>query len=351
VARSSRRRHRPEGTNARRNRIVAPVGCPIARSAPPDLSRAAAARLAMIDWHRTHGENVSRTARHFGFSRPTVYRWLARFEPRRLERLENASSRPHRLRRRTWTVGQVELVRRLRLWYPAWGKDKLAVLARRAGVIVSASRVGRILSVLRRRGDLLGAVRARVTHAARAWHRPHAVRKPAGYRIAIPGDLVEIDTVEIELAPGRTAKQFTARDLVSRWDVVELAPRATASAGAAFLDLLACRLPFPVGAIQVDGGSEFMAEFEAACARRSIRLFVLPPRSPKLNGAVERANRTHAEEHHAFAYGEPDLDRRRRALLRWERTYNTIRPHQALGYLTPAEFVDRWKTAHPAGQV
>ena len=351
MAKSSRRRHRPQGTNAQRNRIVAPLGAPIARNAPPDLSRVATARLAMLDWHRAHGGNVSRTARHFGFSRPTVYRWLARFEGRRLESLENRDSRPHRARRRTWSVAQVELVRRLRLRYPAWGKDKLAVLALRDGMILSVSMVGRILLTLRRRGDLVGGVRARVTHANRAWRRPHAVRKPAGYAVEAPGDLVEVDTVEIELAPGRSARQFTARDLVSRWDVVGLSPRATAAAGAGFLEALAARLPFGIRAIQVDGGSEFMADFEAECAARSIRLFVLPPRSPKLNGAVERSNRTHAEEHHAFAYGEPDIERRRRALLRWERTYNTIRPHQALGYLTPAEYLEGWRSQHPGAQV
>lgn len=351
MAKSSRRRHRPQGTSARRNLIVAPVLVAVARSAAPDLSRVAQIRLAMLDWHRAHGGNVSRTARHFGFSRPTVYRWLVRFEGRRLESLENRDSRPHRARRRTWSVAQVELVRRLRLRYPAWGKDKLAVLAGRTGMILSASMVGRILLTLRRRGDLVGVVRARVTHAARSWRRPHAVRKPAGYAVEAPGDLVEVDTVEIELAPGRTAKQFTARDLVSRWDVVGLSPRATAAAGVGFLDALGARLPFGIRAIQVDGGSEFMAEFEAECAARSIRLFVLPPRSPKLNGAVERANRTHAEEHHAFAYGEPDIERRRRALLRWERTYNTVRPHQALGYLTPAQFVERWNREHARQQV
>jgi len=51
-----------------------------------------------------------------------------------------------------------------------------------------------------------------------------------------------------------------------------------------------------VKAIQVDGGSEFKADFEAACQARGIRLCVLPPRSPKLNGCVERGNRTHREE-------------------------------------------------------
>jgi putative transposase len=351
MAKSSRRRYRPQGTNARRNLIVAPVLVSVARSSPPDLSRAAHTRLAMLDWHRAHGQNVSLTARHFGFSRPTVYRWLARFEGHRLESLENASSRPHRRRHHSWTVSQVELVRRLRCRYPAWGKDKLAVLARREGVYLSVSMTGRILAALSRRGALEPGVRHRVTRTLRRPHRPHAVRKPAGYAVLAPGDLVEIDTLDLELAPGRSAKQFTARDLVSRWDVCDLAARATAAASACFLDTLQSRLPFSVRAIQVDGGSEFMADFEAVCQKRSIRLFVLPPRSPKLNGAVERSNRTHAEEHHAFAYGEDDLERRRRALLRWERTYNTIRPHQALNYLTPAEFLQAWRSQHPDVQV
>ena len=46
----------------------------------------------------------------------------------------------------------------------------------------------------------------------------------------------------------------------------------------------------------MDGGSEFQASFEEACREKGIKLFVLPPHSPKLNGYVERAHRTHLEE-------------------------------------------------------
>jgi putative transposase len=87
----------------------------------------------MLDWHRDHGENVSRTARHFGYSRPTLYRWLARYDRSRLERLEVRSSRPARRRCPTWTLAQLVAVRRQRERYPRWGKDKLAVLLRREG--------------------------------------------------------------------------------------------------------------------------------------------------------------------------------------------------------------------------
>ncbi len=53
---------------------------------------------------------------------------------------------------------------------------------------------------------------------------------------------------------------------------------------------------FPIRAIQIDGGSEFKALFEAACQALGIALYVLPPRSPKLNAHLERAQRTHQEE-------------------------------------------------------
>ncbi len=117
--------------------------------------------------------------------------------------------------------------------------------------------------------------------------------------------------------------------------------RSCATAGTArdFLAELQERAPFPVRAIQVDGGSEFMAEFEAACQAEQIALFVLPPRSPKLNGHVERANGTARREFWELYDGEVELPPLQAALLAWEQQYNHVRPHQALDYQTPAEFL------------
>jgi transposase InsO family protein len=318
--------------------LIAPSVAPLARQPAPDLSRDARRRLDMLDWHRAHGANVSRTARHFGFSRPTIYRWLARYDRLRLETLEDGSSAPHRRRRPTWTMGELGAVRELRTRYPRWGKAKLQVLLRRDGVILSTSMVGRILARLRHAGDLREPLRS-IRRRMRAWRRPYAVRKPAGWAVDRPGDLVQIDTVEIRPSADHPFKQFTARDVISRWDTLEVRRSATARLASEVLDALAARMPFPVRAISVDGGSEFMAEFEAACQARDIALFVLPPRSPKLHGSVERANRTHTEEFYEVTDEILEPDAIREALLDWEWTYNTIRPHQALGYLTPAEYL------------
>lgn len=337
MRKSRRQRAHPQGTNAR-NRIIRNPARGFAREAAPDLSRAARVRLEMLDWHRAHGGNVARTARHFGFSRPTVYRWLRRFDQYHLETLEDASSAPRRRRRPSWTVGQIGAVRSVRERYPRWGKAKLAILLRRDGIVLSVSMVGRILARLRRTGELREPTYA-IRRRMRAWRRPYAIRKPAGWTVTRPGDLVQLDTVEIRPSDGRILKQFTARDVISRWDTLEVRGSATARSATAILDALAERMPFPVRAISVDGGSEFMAEFEEGCRTRGIALFVLPPRSPKLHGSVERANRTHTEEFYEVTDADFHPDAIRADLLAWEHTYNTVRPHQALGYLTPAEFL------------
>ena len=337
MRKSRAQRAHPHGTSAR-NRVLHLPGR-VARQAAPDLSRLARARLEMLDWHERHGRSVSRTARHFGYSRPTVYRWLGRYDRLRLETLEDRPSRPRRRRRPTWTLAELAAVRRVRLLYPRWGKDRLRVLLRREGLALSASMVGRILARLRATGELREPARRRISARHPGWRRPHAVRKPRGLAALRPGDLVQVDTLDVRPVPGLVLKQFTARDVVSRWDVLELRSTASARAAVSILDALAERAPFTVRAVSVDNGPEFMADFEQACAERGISLYTLPPRSPKLNGCVERSNRTHTEEFYEVTDAEPDLAGLRPALLAWEETYNTIRPHQALGYLTPAEFL------------
>src|SRR3970040_2875873 len=219
------------------------------------------------------------------------------------------------------------------------GKDKLAILLRRAGWQVSNSMVGRILSSLKRRGLLREPPRYAVSASKRRARRPYAIRKPKGYTVKLPGDLVQVDTLDLRPLPARVLKQFPARDVVSRWDCLEVYTAATARTATNFLSALGARLPFPVRTIQVDGGSEFMSEFEVACKERGIQLFVLPPRSPKLNGHVERAQRTHTEEFWECYEEDLDLATVRPALRAWETTYNTYRPHPSLGWLPPAEYL------------
>jgi hypothetical protein len=135
----------------------------------------------------------------------------------------------------------------LRLQFPRWGKDKLAVLLRRQQVPVSTSMVGRVLTQLKAQGRLVEPPRSGVPGSRRALRpRPYAVRKPKQYAVLEPGDLVEVDTLDVRPVPGVVFKQFTARDLVSRWDVIQAHPRATAQSATHFSTpcSIVCLFPF-----------------------------------------------------------------------------------------------------------
>lgn len=321
----------------------------VARKEWPELSPDGLRRLRMIDWHLANGANVSKTCRHFTISRQTLYRWLKRYNPKDLRSLEDRSSRPRRCKQATWTRAEVLAVKAMRERYPAWGKLKLAVLLSRQGLQLSVSRVGRILAYLKRTRQLIEPLR-RFSARRRQWKRQYATRKPRSYEAKLPGDIVQLDTMDVRPEPNIVLKQFTAVDVVSRWSVPTIAGNATATLATKALEAIIERSPFPIRAIQVDGGSEFMAGFEDACRQRGILLFELPPRSPKLNGRVERTNRTYRDEFYNCSNATPTVAGFTPHLRRWEDVYNHLRPHQALGFLTPAEFLSqRFNITPPNG--
>lgn len=307
----------------------------------PELSREGNKRLKWFDYYESHNHNARLTCRYFGISPQTFYRWKRRYDPEQLESLEDRSHRPRQVRQPTYSIELVEAVVRLREQYPRWGKDKLVVLLLAEGYQVSASTVGRILRYAKRRGILKEPIPNYVSAGKRLRKRPYATRKPKEYEAKQAGDIIQLDTLDLRPLPGIAFKHFTAHDVVSKWDVISVHRRATATTASHFLDVLEARMPFPVKAIQVDGGSEFQAVFEELCQQRGIRLFVLPPRSPKLNGGVERAHRTHTEEFYEVTDSSFDLAELTEELLEWETVYNTVRPHQALGYLTPLKFLEQ----------
>lgn len=313
---------------------------------PLGLSKEANQRLKWFDYYNCHGRNARLTCRHFDISPQTFYRWKRRYNPGNLRSLEDRSRRPRRLRQPTAPGELVEAVLRLRQAYPRWGKDKLVVLLHQEGFPCSTSMVGRILKRLKDRGSLVEPVANSISTRKRWRKRPFAVRKPKEYAVDSPGAIVQVDTLDVRPLPGVTLKHFTARDIFSRWDVVEAHTRATAYTASTFIDTLLERMPFPIKAIQVDGGSEFEGVFEEKCEQEGIRLFVLPPRSPKLNGHVERAQRTHTEEFYEVTDSSFNIAELNQALLEWEGVYNTIRPHQALGYLTPKQFLQCYQQNH-----
>ena len=91
-------------------------------------------------------------------------------------------------------------------------------------------------------------------------------------------------------------------------------------------------------AIQGDGGSELKAELEAEYEARGIDLWVLPPKSPELNGCIERTNGTwRCEFHGCWEVDYDDLVKVNRCIDAFADDFNTFRPHWSLEGLTPEQ--------------
>lgn len=299
----------------------------------PDIE-AARRRDALGRWAKARAGGLSAevAADAVGVPVSTLYRWQKQEAPR--------SRRPKQPRKSKWPSALVMAVERLRLDFPMWGKDKLAPLLAREGFKTSASTVGRILKHLVARGvvEPVPLLRKARNKMVRKPKRKWAVRLPKDIAATKPGGLVQLDTVHLSLGPGNPVRQFTAYCPVAKWTVAKAYRRATAAAASMFLDKLQAEMPFEVEAIQVDGGSEFMAEFEDACQRRGLKLYVLPPKSPQMNGGVERCNGAWRYEFYA-AYDLPTTVEQLNPLIdSFQNLYNHHRPHGALGGLTPDEY-------------
>lgn len=298
---------------------------------------AARRRDAVARWRAAMAQGLSGqdAADAVGVSRPSLYRWEKQPQPR--QRL------PKRTRAKSWSSVLVAAVERLRLDYPMWGRAKIGPLIRAEGFKASDATVGRIITHLVDRGVVQKVPTLRKRSYARRWtpKRRFAVRLPKDLKATEPGHIVQLDTVFINLAPGKSIRHFTAYDPAAKWTVGQAVTRATARAAARFLDKVITDMPAKPRAIQVDGGSEFMAEFEEACQDKGIKLFVLPPKSPKLNGAVERCNGAWRYEFYETYELPRDLEALNPILDSFQHLYNHHRPHGALDGLTPKQYLDK----------
>ena len=301
-------------------------------------------RLSVVKWYEGHERRVRLTARHFGFSPDTISRWVGAYQQRGVAGLETGSRRPKHLRQPQVPWAVVERIRQLREANPRSGREKLREWLSWEEVLLSAKSIDRVLARLRARGVLREPPRPRRRASLR---QRAALRRPRDLAVGSPGALVQMDSKQVSLEPGKVLFQFGAIDCFTRKRVVALAPRLTSAAGAAFLQQVVTQFPFPLQAIQTDGGSEFLGAFTETVQRLGLVRYVNRPNYPQGNGRIERSFRTDEEEFYQVEELPADLGGRQAALLAWNQRYETWRPHQALGYLTPEAFYQRWLAGHP----
>ncbi len=297
-------------------------------------------RVRLWQAHKAEGLTDEACQRLSGISRASYYR-----SKRALAALDRGVLPPSKARKRQnkrqWGEAEKQLVLTIRRANPAYGKEKIAIIINRDhGRAISASTVGRILKHLAEKGLIQrspSALRARRKRNFKGRHAQPWTFKD--YKDITIGERVQIDHMTVT-RNGLVCKHFQAWDRRSKFIHAQVYSNAKSSSAKRFLKEFIEKAPFAIKSIQVDGGSEFMAEFEDACAELKIPLIVLPPKKPKYNGGVERGNRTFQEEF----YFQPNLIADTIGAMRYELTnavtkYNSYRPHRALNGLTPLAYL------------
>jgi len=313
---------------------ILPGAISIVRSAflTDKLTERAKYKLKILDWHRAHGNNNSLTARHFGLGRMTLYRWTKRFKQYGITGLNKESRKPKQLRQPTTSWNTIIRIVQLRKQYPVWSKYKLRALLAREGIRVSTSTVGR---VLKRRG----LINLKISKKRRRAALHPKARFPRGLRISGPGDMVQMDTKHIMLPGGRRFYQFTAIDVLSKRKVLRVYSSESSRNGAKFLEECLSEFPFPIKAVQTDNGSTFQKEFDKFCQEKGIPHYFIYPRTPKQNTYVEISQGADKREFYQQGNVCSILPVMQRKIKEWEDIWNNVRPHEALNYLTPSEYL------------
>ncbi len=257
----------------------------------------------VLEYAEKHG-NINTTCRRFGIARSTFYLWRDRYR----ELGEAGIARRRRCRhkhpyktpdegvekilhlRRTYYMGPIRIVWYLQRYHDIKTSDATVYrVCKRNGLNRLPNRVGR-----------------RAVHT----HR---------YPKQVPGPHVQVDVKFLTLKRKRGGPvrryQYTAID---------------------FVNYVVKKFPFRIRSIRTDRGYGFQALFHWHVADLGMEHVYIKPRTPQLNGKVERSHRTDKDEFYPRLTYRDDVDLKKK-LSAWEKFYNYDRPHGAHKGKTPYE--------------
>lgn len=274
-----------------------------------------------LSWIRLYEQtkDFGLVCRRCGISRPTLRKWWRRYQAEGKTGLQERSRRPHKTSLPKVTENYEKLILEFRHLRNLGARRIQAELIRHHQFKLSTKTIEKVLH----RNNVPPIRRHKNSKKFLRYSRP------------IPGERVQIDTTKI--ADG--IYQYTAIDDCTRFRVLGIYSRRTAKNSVHFLEeRMIEEFPFPIQRIQTDRGAEFFGlEFQIAMKRNCIKFRPVKPRSPHLNGKVERSQMTDKVEF----YPTNDIKDKKLLLLveEWQFDYNWHRPHSSLGGKTPLERV------------
>ncbi len=234
-------------------------------------------------------------------------------------------------RRRNEDPGLRERLRELAAVRRRFGYRRLKVLLQREGFHVNHKRVYRLyveekLGLRRKRG------RRRIPTAAARVARKLPLRSD---------ELWTMDFTQDAFATGRRFRTLNLMDGFTRYALrIEVDTSLPGLRVVRVLEELK-KQGRKAEAIVIDNGTEFTSQvLDQWAYENQVQLHFITPGRPMENGFIESFNGKFRDEclnENWFM----DLAHARERIEEWRRDYNQVRPHSALGYLTPEEFTAR----------
>ena len=275
-------------------------------------------------------------------SRRSVFRWQRsyRHSGKRLMSLIPLSTRPHTLRQMVIPKEVLSFLKAMREQHPKLSKYKLKVFldafCREKDLkLHSVSWIGKVI----KRHAFFFNTRRPVkqsrkysTQKIRVWRCPKQEKIRLGY--------LQADGLRVVWS-GQTLYFLCAVELKSRQAWAKRVPSLSSLQAKLFLEEILNRVTYPIHTVQTDNGSEFACYFEQALKQISLKHLWSLPKSPKVNGYIERFNGIIQEEFIDYHVDVGVIDKPRfdRLLKEWLVYYNTQRPHHGLKLKTPLHYL------------
>lgn len=280
-------------------------------------------KLTVLDLAEHLG--VTKVCREFNVPRSSFYRWKQTYEHEGRAGLYRKKPIAHSHPRKT-APEVVEKILELRRTYQIGAKRIAFYLDRYHGIKISESTVTRVLRA-HGVGSLPKTAPRRAIHSKR-------------YAKTVPGHHVQVDVKFLSLKDnaGRVVKryQYTAIDDATRIRALQVFPKHNQNCAIQFMNYVIEKFPFRISTIRTDRGHEFQARFHWHIEDQGIQHVYIKPRTPQLNGKVERSHRTDETEFYQLLTYTDDVDLTSK-LAAWENFYNYDRPHLSLHGKTPYE--------------
>jgi len=291
-------------------------------------------RLHVLEHGKKYG--VASAVAAFGISRRTFFNWKRSLvvSHGRLSALIPHSTCPKHTRRMVADERVIAFIREIREEYGRIGKYKLKVLvdayAQSLGIpCYGATKLGKIITRNHFFFDPPKKVRKLRFQRRRVKYAP---------KITVPGYL-EMDSVHVMVETTKLVF-ITIIDLASKVAYAERVRTASAHNARTVLEHFQAETSIPVHTVQTDNGSEFLGVFHDQLELLGIKHCFSYPRSPRINGVIERFNRTLQEEHiERTLEWWCDQKTATEKLTKYLDWYNAVRPHATLHYQAPLVYL------------